>query len=176
MKMTVKSLLMLCIVLSGAANVEAGAESRTTVEAIVMEDGPPQYTRRMPMLFSDIRERNATIGGRQVKLYCSNDGVAEVVTYLDGKFYATGGTAQSRIDKGHFWIVVNGKRKAPLNAKRSNKAEWFQVNWSALRDNVEAMCPAAWGGTGGALQRTVDAMKRANENYNRNASRFGLEK
>jgi len=156
----------------GVVNVAGSSEGGATVEAIITEDG-----RMGRMAFTEIRQRDAIINGRHVRLFCSNDGIGEIVAYLDGKFYATGGgNIQSWLDEGHFWIVVKGTSKAPLNAKRSSKAEWFRNNWFAMSDNVETMCPAAWGGpVNGAMQRVIDAMKRGNENYRRNANRLGIK-
>lgn len=147
----------------------------TRVQAIVMEDGPSQNGRRILIAFTDIRERQTTVDGRQVRLICSDDGIGEVVAEIDGQFYAAGGIAQPRINSGHFWIVINRTRETPVNADRSSEASWFRFNWDAIGKNVEGMCPAAWGPTTGSVDRAFQALKHAEETYRREAPRLGLE-
>jgi hypothetical protein len=146
------------------------------VQAIVIESSGPAGTT-IPAAFTDMRERKATIAGRQVRVSCANDGLGEYVVEVDGQFYVDGGVSHADLRQGRFWIVVDRTRKIPLKSPPTapyGGPSWSNSDlWDAIKDNAKVMCPAAWGPVEGTIDRRLNAIRRGEENYERNQARLG---
>lgn len=128
------------------------------------------------MAFTDIRERQVAIAGRQVRLFCSDDGVSEFVAEVDGQFYGGGGVVQPRIESGRFWVIVDRTAVRPLSLDDGSAvAKWFAGNWDDVKGTLREICPTPWNApAAGSVNRVLKAMERAEENYRRNAAQIGL--